>query len=98
MSNSIPSPIAARTRAAAAIAGHVAALDEAANKLVVKGKEHADPSMGKMYESDANDILELAKLIGSGEYKAAKNKMFRMDTAARDYIPNSVYSFLMSNA
>jgi hypothetical protein len=53
-----------------------------------------DRDMKRMFHMDARDLERVAQHVRNGKLKHALNKLFCMDTAARDECPDSVWNFL----
>ena len=56
----------------------------------VFGKKDA-PSMKRMYQKDAKDLRRVYKLWSQGKFNEADELAWKMDTTAREYIPDSVW-------
>ena len=55
------------------------------------GKRDA-PSMRRMYQKDAKDLRRVFKLWNQGRYNEADEVAWKMDTNAREHIPDSVWN------
>jgi hypothetical protein len=53
-----------------------------------------DPDMLKMYREDRKDFSKILKLMKAGKWNKAFNKAEYLDTAARDFIPDSSWDFM----
>jgi hypothetical protein len=70
-------------------------LAEIAFKTLQKIKIYPnDLSMWEMFIGDCADLINAAQLIYRGEYNAALKAIGDMDTAARDAVPSSMYTYL----
>ncbi len=54
------------------------------------GKRDA-PSMRRMYQKDAKDLRRVYKLWSQGKFNEADELAWKMDTNAREHIPDSVW-------
>ena len=54
------------------------------------GKRDA-PSMRRMYRKDAKDLRKVYKLWSQGKFNEADEVAWKMDTNAREHIPDSVW-------
>jgi hypothetical protein len=57
-------------------------------------KSETDRSMRAMYLCDAGDSLDVVVKLGEGNWPEAERRLWKMDTAARDY----VYEFIVQVA
>jgi hypothetical protein len=72
---------------------------QAAIRFVEKSAEKAEgifgkkdaPSMRRMYQKDAKDLRRVYKLWNQGRYNEADEVAWKMDTTAREHIPDSVW-------
>ena len=55
-----------------------------------------DPKMLAMYAKDYADLMEFAHLILNNKFTEALNKGRHMDTAARDYILEDLWEFVVT--
>ena len=66
-------------------------VEESAEKAEgVFGKRDA-PSMRRMYQKDVKDLRKVFKLWSQGRYNEADEAAWKMDTSAREHIPDSVW-------
>lgn len=73
---------------------------EDAIRCVEKSAEKAEgifgkrdvPSMRRMYQKDAKDLRKVYKLWSQGRYNEADEVAWKMDTNAREHIPDSVWN------
>ena len=66
-------------------------MEESAKKAgEVFGKRDA-PSMRRMYQKDAKNLRRVYKIWSRGRYDEADEVAWRMDTAGREHIPDSVW-------
>lgn len=49
-------------------------------------KSETDRSMRAMYLCDAGDSLDVVVKLGEGNWPEAERRLWKMDTAARDYV------------
>jgi hypothetical protein len=56
----------------------------------VFGKKDAS-AMRRMYQKDAKDLRKVYKLWSQGRYNEADEVAWKMDTAAREHIPDSIW-------
>lgn len=56
----------------------------------VFGKRDA-PMMRRMYQKDAKDLRRVYRLWSQGRYNEADELAWKMDTTAREHIPDSVW-------
>lgn len=70
-------------------------MQKAAEAKFAQAKKQTEADMMAMYAADARDMFKIAEMMQDGNYEAARTKADRMDTAARDEIPEEVYNFLM---
>lgn len=56
----------------------------------IYGKRDA-PTMRRMYQKDAKDLRKVYKLWSQGKYNEADEVAWKMDTAGREHIPDSVW-------
>jgi hypothetical protein len=56
---------------------------------------HDDEEMMEMVNNDYKNLQEYADLVEQGEFKAAYNRSYDMDTANRENIPDSVYYYVL---
>jgi hypothetical protein len=56
----------------------------------IYGKRDA-PMMRRMYQKDAEDLRRVYKLWLRGKYNEADEVAWKMDTSAREHIPDSVW-------
>lgn len=69
-------------------------MQKAAEQKFAQAKKEKDAGMMAMYAADARDMFKIVEMMQDGNFDAAKRKAQDMDTAARDEIPDKVYSFL----
>ena len=53
-----------------------------------------DPGMLEMYKNDRNDFRSIVRFLKRGDWKKAYEKAYYLDTAARDNIPDTTYTFM----
>lgn len=69
----------------------IRSVEESAEKAEeIYGKRDA-PAMRQMYQKDAKDLQRIYKLWSQGKYNQADEVAWKMDTAAREHIPDSVW-------
>ena len=69
----------------------IQSVEESAKKAKeIFGKGDA-PSMRRMYQKDAKDLRRVYKPWCQGRYNEADEIAWKMDTAAREHIPDSVW-------
>jgi len=69
----------------------IRSVEESAEKAEeIYGKRDA-PAMMRMYQKDARDLRSVYKLWSQGKYNEADEVAWKMDTAARENIPDSVW-------
>jgi hypothetical protein len=68
-----------------------AAVRLAAMRVRRQGMRETDLRMRRMYIEDAGDMLAVASAVARGDKTEAARIAFKMDTAARDEIPLSVF-------
>jgi hypothetical protein len=70
----------------------IQSVEESAEKAEgIFGKRDA-PSMRRMYQKDAKDLGRVYKLWFQGRYNEADEVAWKMDTSAREHIPDSVWN------
>ena len=70
----------------------IQSVEERAKKAEeIFGKRDA-PSMRRMYQKDAKDLHRVYKLWPQGRYNEADEVAWKMDTNARERIPDSVWN------
>jgi hypothetical protein len=69
----------------------IRSVEESAEKAEeIYGKKDA-PAMMRMYQKDAKDLRRVYKLWSQGKYNEADEVAWKMDTNAREHIPDSVW-------
>ena len=67
-------------------------VEESAEKAEgIYGKKDA-PAMRRMYQKDAKDLRRIYKLWNQGRYNEADEVAWKMDTNAREHIPDNVWN------
>ena len=70
----------------------IQSVEERAKKAEeIFGKRDA-PSMRRMYQKDAKDLRKVYKLWSQDRYNEADEAAWKMDTNAREHIPDSVWN------
>jgi hypothetical protein len=69
----------------------IRSVEESAEKAEeIYGKRDA-PAMMRMYQRDVRDLRKVYKLWSQGKYNQADEVVWKMDTAGRENIPDSVW-------
>ena len=76
---------------------YAAILSKAAKLKLKQAKASRIAGMVAMYAGDARDMFDAARMIAEGNREAARDKVSKMDTAARDEIPKQVYEYLFGD-
>lgn len=71
-----------------------------ADEVVASSKKNwpDDPEMIEMGEEDAKDMRDGAELMKAGEFIKAHKKFSRMDTCARERIPDTAWDYCQQKA
>ena len=66
-----------------------------------QGQEAAaegDRAAAKRYAQDVEDLTDIFNALRSGDYQAAFDKAWELDTLVRDQIPNRLYNYIAKAA
>lgn len=69
----------------------IRSVEESAEKAEEIFEKRDAPSMRRMYQKDAKDLRRVYKLWSQGRYNEADEIAWKMDTNAREHIPDNVW-------